>query len=112
MDKLLLKSSALLTGTVIGAGVLGIPYVVAKAGFLTGLITIIVMGIATLLLNLFMGEITLRTPGNHQLPGYAERYLGKKGKMVAVLAMFFVIYGALTAYIIGVKEQILQSKSN
>ncbi len=106
MDKLLLKSSALLTGTVIGAGVLGIPYVVAKAGFLTGLITIIVMGIATLLLNLFMGEITLRTPGNHQLPGYAERYLGKKGKMVAVLAMFFVIYGALTAYIIGVGESL------
>ena len=101
MDKQLFRASALLTGTIIGAGVLGIPYVVAQSGFLTGLLTILILGIAILLMNLFMGEIVLRTPGNHQLPGYAERYLGKWGKRIAILAMFLVIYGALVAYIIG-----------
>ncbi len=97
----LFKASALLCGTVIGAGVLGIPYVIAKAGFLTGLLTILILGLAILFLNLFLGEVILRTPGNHQLPGYAEKYLGKWGKHIMMFTMFFGIYGALIAYIIG-----------
>ena len=96
-----LRAAALLTGTVIGAGVLGIPYAIAQAGFLTGLLTIIVLGLIMLILHLFLGEITLRTSGNHQLPGYAEKYLGKWGKRVAVFTVFFGIYGALVAYLIG-----------
>ncbi|MBT7928374.1 GerAB/ArcD/ProY family transporter, partial [Candidatus Peregrinibacteria bacterium] len=101
MDKQLFRASALLSGTIIGAGVLGIPYVVAQSGFLTGLLAILILGVAILLMNLFMGEIVLRTPGNHQLPGYAEKYLGKWGKRIAICSMFLVIYGALVAYIIG-----------
>ena len=95
---------ATLIGTIIGAGVLGIPYVIAKAGFLTGLVNLIVLGIAVLLLYLFMGEIVLRTRGNHQLTGYAEIYLGKWGKRLMVFAMVFGIYGALIAYLIGEGE--------
>ncbi len=95
------KAIAMLCGTVIGAGVLGIPYVVAKAGFLVGLLSIVLLGLAVLALNLFIGEIVLRTPGNHQLPGYAEKYLGKWGKRVFMFSMFFGIYGALIAYLIG-----------
>ena len=97
----LIRATALLTGTVIGAGVLGIPYAISQAGFLSGLITIILLGLAMLMLNLFFGEIILRTPGNHQLPGYAERYCGKWGKRIAVFSLFFGIYGALVAYTIG-----------
>ena len=63
------KAIAMLCGTVIGAGVLGIPFVVAKAGFFVGILSIILLGLAVLALNLFVGEIVLRTPGNHQLPG-------------------------------------------
>lgn len=60
---------------VIGAGILGIPYVVAKAGFLTGLLDLIIIGLAVLVLNLYVGEIMLRTKEDHQLTGYAEKYL-------------------------------------
>jgi len=102
MDSLkTLRATALLTGTVIGAGVLGIPFAITKAGFLTGLLMIVILGIAMLILNLFFGEVVLRTSGNHQLPGYAERYLGKWGKRIAVFSLFFGIYGALIAYLIG-----------
>jgi tyrosine-specific transport protein len=97
---------ATLVGTIIGAGVLGIPYVVAKAGFLTGLLNLFVLGIAVVFLYLFMGEIVLRTRGNHQLTGYAEIYLGKWGKVLMVFAMIFGIYGALIAYIIGEGESL------
>jgi tyrosine-specific transport protein len=95
---------ATLIGTIIGAGVLGIPYAIARAGFITGLINIVVLGIAVLLLYLFMGEVVLRTRGNHQLTGYAEMYLGKTGKKLMVFAMIFGIYGALLAYLIGEGE--------
>ncbi len=37
MKKKLFQAIATLTGTVIGAGFLGIPYVMSKSGFLIGL---------------------------------------------------------------------------
>jgi len=95
---------ATLIGTVIGAGVLGIPYVIAKSGFVYGSILIVVIGAAFVLLNLLMGEIVLRTKGQFQLTGYMEKYLGKWGKRVMAFSMIFAIYGALTAYIMGEGE--------
>jgi len=94
-------ASTTLMGTVIGAGVLGIPYVVAKTGFLYGFILIVLLGLVYLFLHLFLGEIVLRTKKQHQLPGYAGKYLGKWGKRIMTLSMFFGLYGALTAYLIG-----------
>ncbi|MBD3310393.1 hypothetical protein GF351_04190 [Candidatus Woesearchaeota archaeon] len=91
---------ATLVGTVIGAGILGIPYVVAKAGLVTGIIDIVLIGLAVLCMNLFLGEVTLRTKGNHQLTGYATIYLGRWGRRLAAFAMIFGIYGALIAYLI------------
>ncbi len=90
-----------LVGTIIGAGILGIPYVVAKSGVLYGLLVMIAIGIAFVYLNLFAGEMILRTKGTHQLTGYAEKYLGKVGKGFMAFSLFINIYGALTAYLIG-----------
>ncbi|MEK6973954.1 MAG: aromatic amino acid transport family protein [Nanoarchaeota archaeon] len=101
MSRSLLEAIATLTGTTIGAGILALPYVVQKAGFLTGLLDFFIIGLSILFINLAMGEVALRTKENHQLTGYANKYLGKKGKLIALLVMIFGIYGALTAYIIG-----------
>lgn len=95
------ESIATLTGTIIGAGILGIPYVVSRAGFLTGFLVIFMIGFMMMLLHLYLGEITLRTKGIHQLTGYAKKYLGKKGKFFMTIAMIIGIYGALVAYVIG-----------
>jgi len=99
--KRLFSAIATLVGCMIGAGILGIPYVVAKAGFITGLVNIIILGIVFLMLHLYLGEITLRTKGNHQLTGYAEKYTGKIGKYFMFISMVVGIYGALIAYMIG-----------
>jgi len=93
-----------LIGTIVGAGILGIPYVVAKSGFLVGLVIIVVIGLAFLLLNLFAGEIVLRTKKQYQLTGYAGKYLGKWGKRLMTVSMLVGIYGALIAYLIGEGE--------
>jgi len=52
-------------------------------------------------LNLALGEVSLRTEGRHHLLGYAEKYLGKNGKRLMFFAIFFLIYSALLAYLIG-----------
>src|SRR3989338_10591845 len=53
-----------------------------------------------MILYLYLGEVVLRTKGNHQIPGLAERYLGAGGKWVMYLAMILGGYGSLTAYMI------------
>ena len=95
-----------LTGTIIGAGILGLPYVFAKSGFLTGVFWIIIIAALMIFVNLCLGEITLRTKGKHQLSGYAEKYLGKWGKRIMFFAMVFGIYSALLAYIVGEGDSI------
>jgi len=95
------EAVATLIGTVIGAGIFAIPYVVAKSGFLIGAFYIVFIGLSILMINLYIGEIALRTKENHQLTGYAEKYLGKWGKRIMTFSMIFGIYGALTAYLIG-----------
>ena len=100
----LVEAISILVGTIIGAGILGIPYVVAQAGFLTGMVVLVVLSVAVILINLLLGEIVLSTQGNHQLTGYAEKYFGKIGKYLMFGSVVFGFYGALLAYIIGEGE--------
>lgn len=95
------EAIATLTGTTIGAGVFGIPYVVVKAGILAGIINLVILSFVVLMINLYVGEICLRTKKTHQLAGFAELYLGKKGKTMMTFITVFSIVGALIAYIIG-----------
>jgi len=98
------RAIATLVGTTIGAGIFGIPFVVSKIGFIPGILYLIILGIFMLLLNLSYGELILRTPGDHQLTGYGNIYLGKFGRSLATLALFISLYGALLAYLIKIGE--------
>lgn len=90
----------MLIGTIIGVGIFGVPYVVARSGVAIGLIHFVVLTIAVLLIHLWFGELTLRTKAHHRLVGYAGQYLGPWGKRVAALAGIGGVYGALLAYLI------------
>lgn len=102
------QAIATLVGITIGAGVLAVPHAVARAGFLTGLFDLIIIGILMIIVNLCLGEITLRTKGIHQLTGYAEKYLGPWGKYLMSASMIFGIYGAMIAYILGAGQSMTQ----
>jgi len=102
----LFPAVATLTGTIIGAGFLGIPYAVAKTGFFIGLAYIVLLCFVMLMINLYLGEIALRTKGEHQLPGYAKRYLGVFGRVLMLFSMIFGIYSALIAYMLGEGESL------
>lgn len=101
VPKCLYGSVATYLGATIGAGILAIPFVVAKAGLIIGFAHIIILGLVVLAINLMVGEISLRTPGNHQLTGYAEIYLGKVGKWLMTFSIIVGVTGAIVAYTIG-----------
>lgn len=100
MNKNFFYATAVLIGTIVGAGVFGIPFVAAQSGFLIGAVFLIVLTGVSLLIHLIYGEIVCRTKEKHRLVGYAEYYLGKKGKVVITFSVLFGLYGALLVYII------------
>ncbi len=100
-SKLLLTAIAAQSGTIVGAGFLGIPYAMSKAGFFTGLAYIIGIGLIMLLVNLYYAEVVLRTNKIHQHPGYAEKYLGKKGKRISFIALIIGAYAMFLAYLLA-----------
>jgi len=96
------RAASVIMGAIVGAGIFAIPYVIIKSGLTIGLIHIIIISIIMTLLFLYLGEICLRTKGNHQLPGYAEKYLGKKGKILMFISLLYGINTAILAYLIGI----------
>lgn len=94
------RAIAMLIGTIIGVGIFGVPYVVARSGVAIGLIHFGVLTLVVLLVHLWFGELTLRTNAHHRIVGYAERYLGPWGKRLAAIAGIGGVYGALLAYLI------------
>ncbi len=97
-----LTSVSIIVGTVVGVGFLSMPYVASKSGFFVTMGYLFFFGFLILLMNLYFGEIILRTKGEHQLVGYAYKYLGKKGKDFMFILVVFAIFSALLAYMIGV----------
>jgi tyrosine-specific transport protein len=100
MNKRFFHAVAMMVGMIVGVGIFGVPYAVEKVGFALGVFYIFVLGVILLLVHLLYGEVVLRTGGLHRLVGYAEIYLGKKGKIIAAAAQILSFYGALIAYII------------
>ena len=99
-DKSSVLALASLIGTIIGAGVFGIPYVMAKSGIVFCLFYFLILGTVVLILHLFFGEIILRTKQKYRLIGYTEKYLGKKAKILVSFSTILGTIGSLLAYII------------
>lgn len=96
----LILPTALLSGTIIGAGIFALPYVFDKAGTITGLIYLAVFTAVLALIHLKYADIINATPTDHRFAGYAEIYLGKIGKISAILMTVVATVFILTVYLI------------
>lgn len=93
-------TSAILAGTILGVGLFGLPYVFSTAGFLIGIIFLIICCALATITHLIYGEALLRTPGEHRAPGLAKIYLGKYGYYLTTVSAFISLSGVLLAYLI------------
>lgn len=91
----------MMMGTIIGAGMLGIPYVIARVGIVVGILEIVLIAVAVTYIHLMLGEITLATKESLALPGLARKYLGPFGGVIMACAFLFLTASALTAYSVG-----------
>ena len=96
----LIKAVSVFVGTVIGAGIFGIPYIVNKSGMVPGFFYFLILGGVVLLIHLFFGEAFLRTKESCRLPGLAQKYLGNWGKIFVMISVVSGLIGALLAYLI------------
>lgn len=74
------EAAMIIVGANIGAGILGLAYSTRKAGWPILLMWLIAAGVCTTISMLYVAETTLRTKKPMQLPGLAERYVGKPGR--------------------------------
>ena len=88
----------------VGVGIFGVPFAFAKAGFGIGLAWLVGLSAIVALFYLMFAELVLRTEGDHQLVGYAERWLGPWAGRMTVFTSLLGIYGALLAYTIVVSQ--------
>ncbi len=94
--------SCLVTGSIIGAGILALPVKTGLTGFgpsLIGVIALWLMMTCTALV--IAGQKSLRAGENADLPTLFGDALGPAGMWLAVLANFIIFYGLMVAYISG-----------
>ena len=97
-----LGASLLIAGCCIGAGMLGIPVVTAKAGFYPSLFFFLLAWAFMTAAGLLLAKLVLsfNKPDIHLLT-MAEATLGRYGKLSAWILFAFLFYAIMTAYVIA-----------
>ncbi len=103
-----LTAVATLVGSIVGVGILGMPFAVAKVGFVPGMVMLALLALVNLALLLMYAELTLRTSEDHEIPGYGGLYLGHNSQLASLLLGIIGGYGTILAFIIA-QGQILQT---
>lgn len=100
MDRNFLKAVAVLTGYIIGVGMFGLPFLVVRSGVVPFLVLIVLLGAVQMFSHLAFANVIVVNNEDHYLPGYAAKYLGVSGKVVASTAKLIGDIGALLAYLV------------
>ena len=97
----LYEAIAIIVGANIGSGILGLAYSARKAGWPILLLWLIVAGVFTTFSMLYVAETALRTKKPLQLPGLAEKYVGKLGSVLIFISVCANSIGCMVAYTTG-----------
>ncbi len=92
----------LLTGTIIGAGIFSLPFVLKALGIYFFLL-LAFLALISIFLSLAYLEIIKKEKKRDQLPFYLKKYLGNKLSNISIFLFIFSLVGALTGYIMLVK---------
>ncbi len=100
MTKNYLYAIATLVGTIVGAGIFALPFVISQSGIAALFIYLPILVLIQYYLHKMYAEVVLSTKSEHRLPGYMEIYAGKKYKNITAFFCIIGAYGSLLAYII------------
>ncbi|MFH1188234.1 MAG: aromatic amino acid transport family protein [bacterium] len=98
--KEIIVPAGLLAAMIIGAGMFALPYAFMRAGFLTGLLYLVIFSGVLACIHILYGRILIHTPEKCRFIGYAKRYLGKPGFITSIITTLFGSVFSLTAYLV------------
>ncbi len=96
----ILSGTFLIAGTMIGAGMLGIPLVTAAAGFWPGCLITCLVWFFMFATGVIFLEVTCWLPDGHHVLSISSHFLGKWGKFVSGTMFIFLYYCLMIAYFV------------
>lgn len=101
--RIVFTTACMITGNLIGAGILGLPINTGLAGFIPSLIAMVAGGGMMCFTAFVLGNQVLlnRKQSSFDYPSLYQQYFGNIGKWIAVAANVIILYGLLTAYLTG-----------
>ena len=94
----------MVSGTVIGAGMLALPLSSHSIGFIFSSIIMIYMFIIALLSSLNIAKINMYVGKSTSIPLAARKILGRPAEIIAIISKLLLLYSLLSAYISGSVE--------
>jgi tyrosine-specific transport protein len=93
-----ISGTLLISGTAIGAGMLGIPSVTGKAGFFPGVVISILVWLFMYATGLLLLEATLWSHKGASFISLSKRFIGNHGKILCGGTFVFLYYCLMIAY--------------
>lgn len=91
----------LITGSTVGAGMLGLPILTGLSGFFPGLLMFLCAWLFMTATGLLVVEASGKCPPHANLSTIVEHSLGKTGRVICWVNYLFLFYALLVAYISG-----------
>lgn len=106
----IITSALVVTGFMVGAGILALPINIGPAGLLPAVLgALVVWGLMTANGLILARQPYLREHEGADLPSLFEAAFGRVGKWLSVGANLLILYGLLTAYLAGVASVVVDS---
>ena len=92
-------SVMIIIGTEVGAGILALPIITAKLGFLTGSVVMISAWLIMTYTALLIADIAISMPIGSSFANIARKILGRPGAVIAWVSFLMLMYTISVAYI-------------
>lgn len=102
-------STFIVAGTALGTGMLAMPLATAGIGFATAMLLLFGLWIIMAYTALLLVEAYQYNDANMGLSSLAYKYLGRPGRLIISLALPFLLYSLIAAYLAGGGEIISKS---
>lgn len=96
--------SILFAGTIVGAGILGLPFALGQSGFLGGSLLLLLGGFFAYLTAVYIAMLLYEQGDFTPLHSLADKYLGRNASFLTLASIMFTSYGALVAYPLAIGE--------
>jgi len=101
----LLATAFLITGSLVGAGILGLPIIAGIPGFWPSTLAILLFGSGMYFASIVLAKESIETRDEtFNFPSLYHLHLGRVGKWTAIIANMLILYGLLIAYLAGATE--------